>query len=218
MPAMRPRSRRSSRRRGIEAHARAPEPAREREYLLLARALVARGRVVEALPLLGRLLLAAEAGGRRGTAIAALASQAVARHLQGSAPQAQEALRRALELAGDEGYVRVFVELGAPMLHLLRRAASAAPGAAAIERLLAAFAEAPAMAPPAAAPLGVPIRERELDVLRCLAAGMSQPEVAAHLYLSPNTVKTHARNLYGKLGVQSRSQALRRARELRLIT
>jgi LuxR family maltose regulon positive regulatory protein len=205
-------------RRGIEAQARAPEPAREREYLLLARALVARGRAVEASPLLGRLLLAAEAGGRRGTAIAALALQAIARHLQGSAPQAQAALGRALGLAGDEGHVRVFVDLGAPMLHLLRRAASAAPGEATIERLLAAFAEAPAVAPPAAAPLGVPIRERELDVLRCLVAGMSQPEVAAQLYLSPNTVKTHVRNLYGKLGVQSRSQALRRARELRLIT
>jgi LuxR family maltose regulon positive regulatory protein len=64
----------------------------------------------------------------------------------------------------------------------------------------------------------MPIRERELDVLRCLAAGMSQPEVAAQLYLSKNTVKTHVRNLYGKLGVQSRSQALRRARELRLIS
>ena len=214
------------RRRGIEAHARAPEPAREREYLLLARALVARGRAVEALPLLGRLLLAAQAGGRRGTALAALALQAVARHFLGSAPQAQEALGRALELAGDEGHVRVFVDLGAPMLHLLRHAATAAaaatagvaaPDRAAIERLLAAFAEAPAAAPPAAAPLGMPIRERELDVLRCLAAGMSQPEVAAHLYLSPNTVKTHVRNLYGKLGVQSRSQALGRARELRLI-
>lgn len=205
-------------RRGVEAHARTPDPAREREYLLLARALVARGRAVEALPLLGRILLAAEAGGRRGTAIAALALQAIARHLQGSAPQAQEALRRALALVGDEGYVRVFVELGPPMLNLLGRTASAAPGGATIERLLASFAEAPPVAPPAAAPLGVPIRERELDVLRCLAAGMSQPEVAAHLYLSLNTVKTHVRNLYGKLGAQSRSQALRRARELRLIT
>jgi LuxR family maltose regulon positive regulatory protein len=87
----------------------------------------------------------------------------------------------------------------------------------AVHRLLAAFGDAP-LAAPAAAPLGAPIRERELDVLRCVAAGMSQPEVAAQLYLSPNTVKTHVRNLYGKLGVQTRSGALRRARELRLIT
>jgi hypothetical protein len=100
---------RELRRRGIESNVRMPEPARESEYLLLARALVARGRGAEALPLPGRHLLAAPAGGRRGTAIAALALQAVARHLQGSAPQAQEALRRALELARDEGYVRVFV-------------------------------------------------------------------------------------------------------------
>ncbi len=88
------------RRRGLDPHTTSPDPAREREYLLLARALVARGRAAEALPLLARLLLAAEAGGRRGTALEALCLQAVARHMQGSTPQAQEALRRALELAG----------------------------------------------------------------------------------------------------------------------
>lgn len=206
------------RRRGLDPHATAPDPGREREYLLLARALVARGRPAEALPLLARLLLAAEAGGRRGTALEALCLQAVARHLQGSLPQAQEALQRALELAGDEGWVRVFVDLGPPMRHLLGRAAAAGTGGAAAERLLAAFGEAPPAAATAVSPLAEPIRERELDVLRCIAAGMSNPEIAGHLYLSPNTVKTHVRNLYAKLGVEKRSQALRRARELGLIS
>ncbi|HEX2465978.1 MAG TPA: LuxR C-terminal-related transcriptional regulator [Thermoanaerobaculia bacterium] len=62
------------------------------------------------------------------------------------------------------------------------------------------------------------MREREFDVLRCIAAGMSNPEMQAQLYLSPKTVKTHVRNLYAKLGVEKRSQALRRARELGLIS
>jgi LuxR family maltose regulon positive regulatory protein len=205
------------RRRGLDPHDTAPDPGREREYLLLARTLVARGRAVEAQPLIARLLLAADAGGRRGVALEALCVQAVARHLQGSLPQAQEALQRALQLAGDEGWIRVFVDLGAPMRHLLVRERAAGAGGEGVERLLAAFGEAAPVASAAAAPLAEPIRERELDVLRCLAAGMSSPEMAGHLFLSPNTVKTHLRNLYGKLGVQKRSDALRRGRELGLI-
>ena len=206
------------RQRGVDPHATTPDPAREYEYLLLARALVARGRSAEALPLLARLLLAAEAEDRRGSALEALCLQAVARHLQGSTQQAQEALRRAIELAGEEGYVRVFLDLGAPMLHLLRRAAATGRGGAAVERLLAAFGDAPPAAAAIVVPLAEPIRERELDVLRCIAAGMSNPEIAAQLHLSPNTVKTHVRNLYAKLAVQKRSQALLRARELGLVT
>jgi LuxR family maltose regulon positive regulatory protein len=205
------------RERGVDPHATTPDPAREYEYLLLARALVARGRSADALPLLARLLLAAEAEDRRGSALEALCLQSVARHLQGSAQHAQEALRRAIELAGDEGYLRVFLDLGAPMLHLLRRAAATGCGGAAVERLLAAFGDAAPSSSSVAVPLVEPIRERELDVLRCIAAGMSNPEMAAQLYLSPNTVKTHVRNLYAKLGVEKRSQALRRARELGLI-
>jgi LuxR family maltose regulon positive regulatory protein len=203
--------------RGLDAHTTAPDPERERDYLLLARALVARGRAAEALPLLARLLLAAEAGGRRGTALEALCLQAVARHMQGSTSQAQEALRRALELAGDEGWVRMFVDLGAPMRHLLVREAAAGVGGTAVARLLAAFGDEPPAAASAVSPLAEPIRERELDVLRCIAAGMSNAETAAQLYISLNTVKTHVRNLYGKLAVEKRVQALRRARELGLI-
>jgi LuxR family maltose regulon positive regulatory protein len=201
--------------RGLDPRATRPDPGREREYLLLARALVARRRPAEALPLLARLLLAAEAGGRLGTALEAHCLQAVARDLQGSTSQAHETLQRALDLAGDEGWLRVFLDLGAPMLHLLRRAAATGHGGPTVERLLAAFGDA--SAPPFVVALAEPIRERELDVLRCIAAGMSNPEIAAQLYLSPNTVKTHVRNLYAKLGVEKRSQALRRARELGLI-
>jgi LuxR family maltose regulon positive regulatory protein len=205
------------RRRGLDPHDASPDPGRERENLLLARTLIARGRAVEAQPLLARLLLAADAAGRRGSALEALCLQAVARHLQGSLPQAKDSLRRALELAGEEGWVRVFVDLGPPMRHLLARASEGDAANQSVERLLAALGQAAPSPTPAVLPLAEPIRERELDVLRCLAAGMSNPEIAGQLHLSSNTVKTHVRNLYGKLGVRRRSEALRRGRELGLI-
>jgi len=66
-------------------------------------------------------------------------------------------------------------------------------------------------------PLVEPLSDRELEVLELIAEGLSNPEIAARLYLSPNTVKVHARNIFGKLGVHSRTQALVRAQELRLL-
>lgn len=205
------------RRRGIDPRSAGTDAERERDDLLLARALIARGRSAEAVPMLARLVMAAEEGGRRGTALEALCLQAVARHLSGSTPQAHEALRRALDLARGEGWIRVFVDLGPPMRHLLAHEAETRGGRDDLERLLAAFGEERPIVSPSTSPLAEPIRERELEVLRCLAAGMSNPEIAESLFLSANTVKTHVRHLYEKLGVQRRSDALRRARELGLI-
>jgi LuxR family maltose regulon positive regulatory protein len=62
-----------------------------------------------------------------------------------------------------------------------------------------------------------PLSERELQVLRLLAAGSSNPEIAAQLYISLNTVKSHLKNIYGKLGVTRRGQATARARDLHLL-
>jgi LuxR family maltose regulon positive regulatory protein len=62
-----------------------------------------------------------------------------------------------------------------------------------------------------------PLSERELEVLQLLAEGLNNREVAARLFLSLNTVKTHNRNIYGKLGVRSRTQAVARARALRIL-
>jgi LuxR family maltose regulon positive regulatory protein len=206
---------RALRDRGLDPHATAAAPEDEADELLLARALIGRGRAGEAVPLLGRLLLAAEAGGRRRAALEALCLLAVARHLQGATPAAQEALARALALCPGEPFVRLYLDLGAPMQALLARAVEAGRGGEAASALLAAFGAA-APAPAAVAPLGEPIRERELDVLRLIVAGCSNQEIAARLHLSPNTIKTHVRNLYGKLGAESRAQAIRRARELGL--
>jgi LuxR family maltose regulon positive regulatory protein len=91
-------------------------------------------------------------------------------------------------------------------------------------RLLTAFppAELEQATPPGAlaanAQLVEPLSERELEVLRLLAEGLSNPEIASRLYLSTNTVKVHTRNIYGKLGVHNRTQAVVQAKESGILT
>ncbi len=124
-------------------------------------------------------------------------------------------------LAEPEGYIRLFVDEGAPMLALLRQvhARSRVPGYVAI--LLRAFEEQNISDVPlsSARPgtLVEPLTERKCDVLRLLLAGASNREIARRLVLSVNTVKRHVYNLCGKLGVQSRTQAIIRARALNLL-
>jgi LuxR family maltose regulon positive regulatory protein len=78
-------------------------------------------------------------------------------------------------------------------------------------------AEAASLSPPLAETLIDPLTERELEVLRLLAKGLSNREIAARLVVAPSTVKQHLRNIYGKLDVHSRTQAVARGRELDLL-
>ena len=111
------------------------------------------------------------------------------------------------------GCIRVFVDEGPPMKQLLQAAASRAVAPEYTRRLLAACS--PGGAKPAAQSATVePLSERELEVLQHLAAGRTDREIAARLHLSLYTVKVHARNIYGKLGVNRRMQAVAKAREL----
>jgi LuxR family maltose regulon positive regulatory protein len=126
-----------------------------------------------------------------------------------------DALARALLLGEPEGYVRTFVDLGAPMGELLRGAAHRGIRTGYVGRLLA---RAPAEPVPAASsPLIEPLSDRELEVLRLIAAGLSNREIAQKLVITPGTAKWHANNIYGKLGVHSRTQAVALARELGLL-
>jgi LuxR family maltose regulon positive regulatory protein len=192
------------------------------DYLLLARIMVAQGRLAAADGLLRKLLDVAEAGGRTSRVIEILNLQALALQAAGSA-EALVSLERALTLAESLGFVRTFVDEGPPMARLLYSAVSrdVAPGYA--RRLLAAFPTSePEPAPPAPSPsqesdLLEPLSERELEVLQLVAAGLTNREIASRLYLSLNTVKGHTRNIYGKLGVHSRTQAVARARALGLL-
>jgi LuxR family maltose regulon positive regulatory protein len=193
------------------------------EYLALARILIAQGRTGDALALLERLLGPAETGAHSTRAIEILLLQALALHAEGEPAQAVAPLKRALTLAEPGGFVRAFVDEGPPMARLLHLVVGC-DGAAAryARRLLAAY---PTSEPEQATPPGQatpqaliePLSARELEVLALIAEGLTNPEIAARLYLSLNTVKAHTRNIYGKLGVHSRTKAVARARALGIL-
>jgi len=195
---------------------------REFEHITLARVLLARytaeraeRSVQEATRLLGRLLRAAEEGQRTGSVIEILVLQALARQARGDIPAALGSLRRALTLAEPEGYVRIFVDEGPPVAFLLRAAAKQGIAPSYVRRLLAAVNKT---GDSTAASQGLiePLSERELDVLRLLGTDLGGPDIARELVVSLNTVRTHTKNIYAKLGVNNRRAAVRRARELDL--
>jgi LuxR family transcriptional regulator, maltose regulon positive regulatory protein len=199
-----------------------PSFLREFEQITLARLLIARTRADssmslarEALGLLGQLLRAAEEGGRIGSAIEILILVALAHQARGDAPAALDPLRRALELAEPEGYVSLFVDEGAPLVELLRIAERRNIAPAYTRRLLTALgAIEPSPVEPA---LAEPLTDREIAVLRLLGTELSGPEIARALVVSLNTLRSHTKNIYGKLAVRSRRAALQRAAELGLI-
>jgi len=186
------------------------------EHLILVRVLLAQGEHGAALTLSERLLRTAEATGRTGRAIMLLVLQALALQASADVPRALASLERALTLAQPEGYVRTFLDEGAPMARLLRHAGSRGIASAYVSRLLSEFDRIPG-ASAARQPLIEPLSERELQVLRLLAAGRSTEGIAAELVLATGTVKRHLNNIFGKLNVQSRVQCVARARELHLI-
>ena len=219
---------------------------REFEHITLARMLLAQytsdradRSIREAMGLLERLLQAAEEGERTGSVIEILMLQALAHQMQGDISAALVPLERALTLAEPEGYVRIFVDEGPPMAVLLAklhehsrkrpRDASTNVPLAYIERLLALLrgervqeGTSPAAplpsAPTPAQSLLDPLTERELEVLRLIAAGLSNREIADRLVLALSTVKSYVNTIYSKLQVQSRTQAVARARALHLLS
>jgi LuxR family maltose regulon positive regulatory protein len=139
-------------------------------------------------------------------------------------------LERALTLAEPEGLMRIFLDEGPPMARLLHQAAARGVVPEYVARLLAAFEmaddrrpttdrELPAssLAHRPSSALVEPLSERELEVLQLVAEGLTNQEIASRLYLSLNTVKVHTRNIYGKLDVHSRTQAIARSQELGLL-
>jgi len=197
---------------------------REFEHITFARLLLAEGvrqraggSLAEVLRFLDRLLEAAEQGERASSVIDILVGQALAQHAAGETRAAVDSLARAVSLAEPEGYVRIFLDEGPPMTALLKLA-TLEPGASTyVRRLLAAVGKARPQ-PPITQTLIEPLSERELDVLHLLESDLSGPAIASELVVSLATVRTHTRNIYAKLGVNSRMAAVRRASELGLLS
>ena len=200
-----------------------PTYLHEMEYIVLARILIAQERLEEAVRLLQRLLEAAEADGRISSVIEIMMLQALAAQSRGDTTQAMSTLAQALTLAEAGGFIRIFVDEGLPVARLLYEALSRGIRSDYVRRLLAAF---PNPEPEQAGASQSqdpefewvePLSERELEILQLIAEGLKNREISARLYLALNTVKTHNRNIFSKLGVNSRIQAVARARALGLL-
>ena len=198
---------------------------REYEHITLARVLIARhgveqdvGALEAALRLLNRLLAAAEAGSRAGSVIEILILLAVAHRARNNSAAATAALEEALRRAEPEGYLRLFVHAGAEVTDLLRTATSGVQDTYANKVLAAMWPiETPSQtSPPNRPALIEQLSPRELDVLGLLRSDLSGPGIARELVVSLHTVRTHTKNIYSKLGVNSRREAVTRANELGL--
>jgi LuxR family maltose regulon positive regulatory protein len=203
-----------------------PNYFREFELVTLARVRLTQGvaqsggpHLVEALPLLIWLRQQAKAAGRIGIVIEVLILEALTRAAQSDVSRALTLLEQALTLAEPEGYLRLFLDEGEPLAALLAQL----PPSPYRDQLLAAFSEAGKLkftsTPLPSRSLGLiePLSDRELEVLRLMAEGYSNREIAEKLVFTVATAKKHAENIYSKLGVHSRTQALVRARELKLL-
>jgi LuxR family maltose regulon positive regulatory protein len=193
------------------------DSAQEIEQMTVARVLIAQGKPDQAARLSTWLLEEAQSAGRMGSAIQILALQALAFQAQDDIDQALAALERALSLAEPEGYVRTFIDEGEPMARLLRQALSQDIAPHYVARLLAAAGQETGPGSSAMEALIEPLSEREMDVLRLIVAGLSNPEIAEELVIAVSTVKSHINHIYGKLGVSNRTRAVVRAQELGLV-
>jgi LuxR family transcriptional regulator, maltose regulon positive regulatory protein len=191
-----------------------PGYPREPEYLMLARVLIAQHEPGKALALLDRLLDAAAGQDRTGSIIEIQALRALALAARGEHAGAVGALTQAVGLAARPGYIRVFADEGAPMRALLIRL----PAARGVDAgYLAALRRACGQADVLPPGLAEPLTDRELEVLRLIAAGRSNQRIAGDLVVALDTVKKHVTHVLGKLGAANRTEAAARARELGLI-
>ncbi len=192
----------------------------EMEHTVFARIFIAQGLIDEAWQLLTRLLEVAQTNGRRSKLIELLNLQALAAHFVKNTTRSLTKLEEALLIAQPEGFVRVFVDEASPMARLLQEAIvhDIVPDYA--RQLLSAFPLSDPQqlpAPPSSNSQFAPLTQREIEILRLIGDGLTNPEIAFRLTLSLNTVKSHTRSINAKLDVTNRIQAVNRARALGII-
>jgi LuxR family maltose regulon positive regulatory protein len=211
------------RERGLEPD-KSPSYLNKYKYLTLARILIAQGQEEESTRLLQGMLEESEVGGDTTRAIEILILQALALHAGGDANRAMQVLERALTLAEPRGFYRIFVDEGPSMAPLLYQALDRGIAPDYANRLLQAFPiDEPQQVEPSVSQVSEsgyiePLSEREIEVLQLIAEGLTNPEIAARLILSLYTVKSHTRNIYGKLDVNNRTQAVTKARTLGILS
>jgi LuxR family maltose regulon positive regulatory protein len=184
---------------------------------------MAQQKLEMALELLGQIRNVARESGGKGWLIEVLTLEALILQAMGDTNRALTVLAQALSLAESEGYIRMFVDEGAPLARLLYQAVEQDIAPEYAGKLLAAFSDSdlepdkPAKRPSPESQLLEPLTEREVEVLQLIADGLSNREIAQQLFLSLSTVKVHTHNIYGKLGVNSRTQAIAKAKTLGIL-
>lgn len=191
--------------------------SREMELVVYARLMIAKAQYEDAIALLTKIISNAEKDERMGNVIEDLVLLALATCKNGDDSQALVHLERAIELAASENYLRVFVEGGDDIARLLRLLAGNSRYVNYISRILDAHDDTPSTTVRIEGERIEELSERELEVLRLLAVGMSNREIAEQLIIGSSTVKTHTLNIYRKLYVNNRTHAVTRARSLNLI-
>jgi LuxR family maltose regulon positive regulatory protein len=190
---------------------------REAEYLSLVRVRIVQKKFDEALTIIDKLRKAAEGAGRIGSLVEIFTLQAILYQAIGDIQKALDSLERALEIGRSEEYQRVFLDEGAPMVELLRHAGSKGIESHYVSTILAGVRQESTLTGHDDQPLIDPLSERELELLQLLADGLSNQEIAERLIIAVGTVKAHTVNIYRKLNVNSRLQAVARARDLGLL-
>jgi LuxR family maltose regulon positive regulatory protein len=189
-----------------------------------ARVHLAQGEASAALAVLEPLRQQVEANGLEDERLKVMVLQAVALHAHGEKEVAAQLLGDALALAEPEGFIRIFVDEGPTMARLLYEALSRGISPDYVRRLLGAFPDAEpektdlSKSQAFKSELIEPLSEREFEVLQLIAEGLTNQEVATRLYLSLHTVKVHARNIYAKLGVKNRTQAVAKGKALGILS
>jgi LuxR family maltose regulon positive regulatory protein len=196
------------------------DPVWEIHSQTMARVYISRGKYDQALHMIEPLLKRARADQRMRSMLKVLAMRAVIYRLKGDSQEALQILERALNHGKVEGYVRTFLDEGEVMVQLLYEAAARGIHPEYTGELLAAYASSR----PASfsikekqrdqKELVEPLSEREIEVLSLIAQGLSNQEIASRLHISLSTVKGHTSNIYGKLGVHKRTQAVARGKVL----